>query len=131
MGFPFHILNCSCWSCFVNGCQFVCIGSGTVRFPLVYTFNYLVCQWYQLCWRGKKNYAGILKIGILPIMQRNMPIKALSGGSNRPAHHTKVGEKLVRSFKRLLYTILGTRHLTDEVLNTAFYLMEYDFNARP
>ena len=43
----------------------------------------------------------------------------------------RIGEKIVRSFKRLLYNILGTRHLTDEVLNTAFYQREYELNARP
>ena len=40
-------------------------------------------------------------------------------------------ERIVRSFKRILYTILGTRRLTDEVLNTTFFCpAEYASNAR-
>ena len=35
-------------------------------------------------------------------------------------HQGGIWERLVRSFKRVLYTILGTRRLTDEVLNTTF-----------
>ena len=46
-------------------------------------------------------------------------------------HQGGIGEKLVRSFKRVLYTILGTRRLTDEVLNTTFCLVEYALNSRP
>ena len=42
-----------------------------------------------------------------------------------------IWERLVRSFKRVLYTILGTRRLTDEVLNTTFCLVEYALNSRP
>ena len=47
--------------------------------------------------------------------------------------HTKGGiwERLVRSFKRVLYTILGTRRLTDEVLSTTFCLVEHALNSRP
>ena len=40
-------------------------------------------------------------------------------------------ERLVRSFKRVLYTILGTRRLKDEVLNTTYYKVEYALNPRP
>ena len=46
-------------------------------------------------------------------------------------HQGGVWERLVRSFKRVLYTILGTRRLTDEVLNTTFCLVEYALNSRP
>ena len=42
-----------------------------------------------------------------------------------------IWERLVRSFKRVLYTILGTRRLTEEVLNTTFCLVEYALNSRP
>ena len=38
---------------------------------------------------------------------------------------------MVRSFKRVLYTILGMRHLTDEVLHTTFCLIENALNSRP
>ena len=46
-------------------------------------------------------------------------------------HQGGIWERLVRSFKRVLYTILGTRRLTDEVLNTTFFLVEYALNSRP
>ena len=46
-------------------------------------------------------------------------------------HQSGIWERLVRSFKRVLYTIIGTRRLTDEVLNTNFCLVEYALNSRP
>ena len=46
-------------------------------------------------------------------------------------HQGGIWERLVRSFKRILYTILGTRRLTDEVLNTTFCLVEHAPNTRP
>ena len=46
-------------------------------------------------------------------------------------HQGGIWEKLVRSFKRVLYTILGTRRLTDEVLHTTFCLVETAFNSSP
>ena len=46
-------------------------------------------------------------------------------------HQGGIWERLVRSFKRVLYTILGKRRLTDEVLNTTFCLVEYALNSRP
>ena len=46
-------------------------------------------------------------------------------------HQGGIWEKLVRSFKRVLYTILGTRRLLDQVLNTTFCLVEHALNARP
>ena len=39
-------------------------------------------------------------------------------------HQGGIWERLVRSFKRVLYTILGTRRLTDEVLHTTYCLVE-------
>ena len=42
-----------------------------------------------------------------------------------------IWERLVGIFKRVLCTILGTRRLTDEVLNTFFCLFEHALNARP
>ena len=38
---------------------------------------------------------------------------------------------MVHNFKRILYSILGTRRLTDEVLNTTFCLVEHALNSRP
>ena len=46
-------------------------------------------------------------------------------------HQVGIWERLVRSFKRVLYTILGTRGLTDEVLHTTFCLVENALNSRP
>ena len=45
-------------------------------------------------------------------------------------HQGGIWERLVRSFKRVLYTIPGTPRLTDEVLRTAFCLVENAFNLR-
>ena len=46
-------------------------------------------------------------------------------------HQGGIWERLVRSFKRVLYTILGKRRFTDEVLNTTFCLLEHALSARP
>ena len=46
-------------------------------------------------------------------------------------HQGGIWERLVRSFKRVLYTILGTRRLTDEVLSITFCLVEHALNSRP
>ena len=43
-------------------------------------------------------------------------------------HQGGIWERLVRSFKIVLYTILGTPRLTDEVLNTTFCLVEHALN---
>ena len=52
---------------------------------------------------------------------------------NTPAapHHGGVWEGLVQSFKQTLYAVLGNRRLTDEILLTAFYLVEQSLNNRP
>ena len=42
-----------------------------------------------------------------------------------------VSGRLVRSFKRVVYPILCTRRLTDEVLHTTFCLVENALNSRP
>ena len=46
-------------------------------------------------------------------------------------HQGGIWERLVRSFKHVLYTILGTRRLTDKVLHTTFCLVENALNSRP
>ena len=46
-------------------------------------------------------------------------------------HQGGIWERLVRSFKRVLYTILGTRRLLDEVLHTTFCLVDNALNSRP
>ena len=45
-------------------------------------------------------------------------------------HQGGIWESWVRSFKRVLYTILGTRRLTDEVQHTTFCLVENALNSR-
>ena len=46
-------------------------------------------------------------------------------------HQGGIWERLVRSFKRVLYTILDKRRLTDELSSTTFCLVEYALNSRP
>ena len=46
-------------------------------------------------------------------------------------HQGGIWERLVRSFRRVLYTILRTRRFKDEVLKTTFCLVEHAVNARP
>ena len=46
-------------------------------------------------------------------------------------HQGGIWERLVCNFKRILCTVLSTRRLTDEVLNTSFCLVEHAINARP
>ena len=46
-------------------------------------------------------------------------------------HHGGSWERLVRSCKRVFYSILTPRKLTDEVLQTTFCLVEQSLNARP
>ena len=46
-------------------------------------------------------------------------------------HQGVIWERLVRSFQRVRYTILGTRRFTDEILSTTFYLVEQTLNPRP
>ena len=84
---------------------------------------------------AEKNYARISRSGIPSIFQRKLPTKALSGGSNPPPpsgpNQGGIWEKMLRSFWQILYTLLGTRCLTDEVLNTTFRLVENKLNSRP
>ena len=56
------------------------------------------------------------------IMRRFIPPSAPYQGG--------VWERLVRSFNRVLYTILGTHRFMDEVLHTTFCLVENDLNSR-
>ena len=46
-------------------------------------------------------------------------------------HQGGIRESLLRGFKSVLYTILWTRRLTDEVLNTTFCLVKHALNSRP
>ena len=45
-------------------------------------------------------------------------------------HQGGVWERMVRSCKRMSYAILGSRTLTDEILNTTMCLVEVSLNAR-
>ena len=57
--------------------------------------------------------------------------KGIKWRPNPPSapHQGGIWERLDRSFKRALYTILGTRQLTDEVLHTTFCLLENALNS--
>ena len=59
--------------------------------------------------------------------------KGINWGFNPPSalHQGGIWDTLVRSFERVLYTILGTRRLTDKVLSTTFCLVECALNSRP
>ena len=46
-------------------------------------------------------------------------------------HHGGSWERLVRSVKRVLYDILGSRRVTEEVLGTTLCLVEQTLNSRP
>ena len=46
-------------------------------------------------------------------------------------HQGGAWELMVRSCKRVFYTILGSRKLTDEILNTSMCLVESSLNSRP
>ena len=46
-------------------------------------------------------------------------------------HQVGIWERLACSFKRILYTILGTHRFTDEVLDTTFCLAKNALNPRP
>ena len=56
------------------------------------------------------------------IIAADLAHKVLKWRFNPPnaPHQGGVWERLVRSFERVLYNILGTRRLTDEVLHTTF-----------
>ena len=60
-----------------------------------------------------------------------LALKGIKWRFNPPSalHQGGVWERLVRSFKRVLYAILGTRRLMDEVLHTTFCLMENALNS--
>ena len=62
-----------------------------------------------------------------------LTLKGIKWRFNPPSapHQGGIWESLVRSFKRVLYTIVGTRRLTDEVLHTIICLMEIALNSRP
>ena len=64
---------------------------------------------------------------------RELAHKSIKWRLNPPSapHHGGIWERLVRSFKRILYNILGIRRLTDEVLNTTFCIVEHALNSRP
>ena len=46
-------------------------------------------------------------------------------------HHGGSWERLIRSVKRVLNDILGSRRVTEEVLGTTLYLVEQALNSRP
>ena len=82
----------------------------------------------------RKSSVKVWENGIRLKLPPNLHMSALSERSNHPVRHDKEGgiwERLVRSFKRVRYTILGRSRPTDEVLKTTFCLVEYALNSRP
>ena len=59
--------------------------------------------------------------------------KCVTWNFNPPGapHHGGFWERLVRSVKRVLYDILGSRRVTKEVLGTLLCLVEQALNSRP
>ena len=60
-------------------------------------------------------------------------LKGVTWKFNPPGapHHGGSWERLVRSVKRVLYDILGSRRVTEEVLGTTLCLVEQALNSRP
>ena len=65
--------------------------------------------------------------------EKELAHKGIKWRFNKPSapHQGGIWERLVRSFKRVLYTILGRRRLTNEVLHTNFCLVENALNSCP
>ena len=104
--------------------RFVTVGVQPQLFGLIMVLTLLV---------RKKNYARTSESGT-PI---NIGVELAHKGIWWRFHPTSaplqggIWEKLVCSFKRVLYTILGTHRVTDEVSSTTFCLVEHVFNSRP
>ena len=122
----------SCWNRSFHGRQFVCNGSGAVRLPSGYTSHFLVRQWHYFVGAEKELRENIEKWNTINIAVE-LAHNGIKWRFNPPSAPQQAGiwERLVRSFKRVLYTILGTRRLTDEVLSTTFCLAEHALNSRP
>ena len=112
----------------------MCNGSGAVRLPSRYSTPAMICS------DNATNFIGAEKELRECIEKRNnlnnaaeLELMGIKWRFNPPSapHQGGIWERLVRSFKRVLYTILGTRRLIDEVLNTTFCLVEHALNARP
>ena len=60
------------------------------------------------------------------VLTESLVKKGIKWKFNPPCapHHGGVWERLVRSFKHVFYAVLGNRRLTDEILATAFCLVE-------
>ena len=56
---------------------------------------------------------------------------ALKFNPSGAPHHGGSWERLVRSLKRVLYDILGSRRVTEEVLKTTLCSVEQALNSRP
>ena len=112
----------------------MCNGSGAVRLPSGHTCPAII--WSD----NGTNFVGAekeLRENIEKWNTINIAVelahKGIKWRFNPPSapHQSGIWERLVRSFKRVLYTILGTRRLTDEVLNTKFCLVKHALNSRP
>ena len=81
---------------------------------------------------GKKKLLACMKSwnGMAPTIFAH---KGVAWKFNPPGapHHGGSWEHLVRSMKRVLYDILGSRRVTEEVLGTTLCLVEQALNSRP
>ena len=82
-------------------------------------------------WAEKELREGIEKWNVVN-NAAELAHKGIKWRFNPPSgpHQGGIWERLVRSFKRVLYTILGTHRLTDEVLHTTLCLVENALNFR-
>ena len=129
VAFPLHMPNYSCRSCWnrsVHGRQFVCNGSGA----FVPRRGTPAIIWSD----NGTNFVGAkkeLRENIEKWNAINIAVEFVRKGIKGSSIQDGIWERLVRSFKRILYTILGTRCLADEVLNSTFCLAEHALNSRP
>ena len=79
----------------------------------------------------KNNYSRTSKRGTTSTSPCNLPTINWSFNPPNAQHQGGIWERLVRSFRRVHYTILGTLRLTDEVLSTTFLLVKHALNSRP
>ena len=83
--------------------------------------------------KPRKKLREIIKRWNIVNIAAELAHKGIKWRSNPPSasHQVSFWEKLVRNFNRVLYTILGTRRLTDDVMHTTSCIGEHAFNSRP
>ena len=133
-------------------CIFTCMASRGVHLELAYsleTTSYLQVLQRFINRRGRPstitsdngtNFVGAEKVLRLGIRQWNkehirssMRQKGIEWRFNTPraSHHGGVWERLIRSIRRIMRSIVGERQLTDEELTTLLTTVERIMNDRP